>query len=339
MLRQLRRSWIFPVALSAVALIVVIDWLTPAGVVVGILLSMPILLTSFTEDPWVPRVTAAVAMIGFLLAAAFGRGPISPAAVWAPNRLFAFLTLPGSLVLARLLQDVRRKVSGERERAARASDLNRLLLSLLAHDMRAPLGMAVQALDYLRSASAAGAVADGSLIADVEARLRRGLGSIDRILSVARDETGRAHVDVPRRTGEQITSELASEVASFELEAGARNKALRVSLAAPPGEEYSVDLLMARQAVAILVDNAIRHAAPGTVRVSGGIDGGELRIVVADPGPAAVSCDLEQDASKGSGLGLVLCRTLIERAGGHLEVRNRAGTGSEVTLQLPLVTD
>lgn len=326
--------------MASIGVILVLDWLTPAGVVVGILLSMPILLTSLSDETWLPRLTTAVALVGFVIAAMYGRDPISPSAVWAPNRVLALLTLPGSLLLARLIQHGRRRIELERERATRASDQNRLLLSLLAHDMRAPLGMAVQALEYLRSSAETGEQADVSLISDVDGRLRRGLGAIDRILAAARSETDGEHVEVRGRwTGTQILAELEAEVDSFASEARARNKILRVDLSGSSGTEFQADLLVARQALAILVDNAIRHSIPGPILITGGVVGTDLALVVADPGPGPVHTDPAPDRLQGSGLGLLLCRTLVERAGGELATLEVEGSGTRVSLRLPLSVD
>jgi signal transduction histidine kinase len=333
---RVSRPWLLPAALAAVAAICVLDWLTPAGVVVGILLGLPILAMALGDDPRGTTITVVAAAAGFVAAAAFGRGPIGPAAVWAPNRLLAFLALPGSYLVARIVQRERLRAAAERERAARASDLNRLLLSLLAHDMRAPLAMAVQAMEYVRSDRGPGAALDPGLLADVDRRLRRGLGSVDSVLRFARGEPGApARAARRSRTGAELLGELESEARSFEAEAAARGKTLEVSFAGASEAACGADLLLVRQALAIVIDNAIRHAVPGPVRVTGGIDGGELRLAVSDSGPADTAAD-DDGAAPGAGIGLALCRLLVDRAGGKLTTEFDSGAGTTVRLALPV---
>jgi signal transduction histidine kinase len=56
-------------------------------------------------------------MVVFLLSGYFGRGPISPAAVWVPNRILAFITLPASCGVALLIQRQRLDVTRAQDQA------------------------------------------------------------------------------------------------------------------------------------------------------------------------------------------------------------------------------
>lgn len=70
--------------------------------------------------------------------------------------------------------------------------------------------------------------------------------------------------------------------------------------------------------------------------------GGELTIVVADRG-TGMSEEVLQNAllpfystkERGTGLGLALCREIVEAHGGKIRIENRAGGGVAVTLSLP----
>ncbi len=316
---------------ALVAAIVLIDWLTPPSVVVGILLCLPIMLASLTEKPRSIWLTFAFATAGFLAAAVLGRAPISPAQIWLPNRVFVFLTLPATCAIALRIQTHRRQILQAREDEARSSDLNRLLNSLLAHDLRSPLNMAVEAIDYAHHLLPS-AGPDPDLLSQVRARLHRSVAMLDGILSLDRPEASAADRGSTPRTGKELASELSDELRAFATEAQMRSKELAIEIV---GDEraYTTDLLVARQAAAILVDNAIRHAQPGTVRITGQLTKGTVRLAVSDPGPAEPS----SETRRGSGIGLELCRALVLRAGGTLTRREIESPGGTVlSLTLPI---
>lgn len=95
-----------------------------------------------------------------------------------------------------------------------------------------------------------------------------------------------------------------------------------------------------------LVANAM-HAMRGGGRLRLAIDAepDSLRLTVADSGVGIAPEDLEHiflpfwtrraDGSRGRGLGLALCRQVVRRAGGRIEVRSRPGEGATFTVTLP----
>lgn len=332
-LRGVRLRVAFPYLNAAVVLaIVALDWITPAGVVVGILLAVPIMAASMSRDPRQVWLVFGVAVAGKIAAAAFGAGPISPAAVWVPNRVFAFLTLPATFLIALRLQESR--IAAERGR-----DLNRLLLALLAHDLRSPLALAHQGLEYVEQKLPLDALVDRDLLADLRVRLRKSLGTIDALLSVARHELHRgAHsADSTRRV--RVTEEIEATLTSFQAEAAAQGKTLHLDLQGLNGGAYGMesgDLL--RQALSILLDNAIRHAVSGPVHVTARADSTEIVVRVADTGPGLSATRRNGGAGRrGSGMGLDLCRALAQWAGGRLEVERDGPEGTTFALGLPAV--
>lgn len=332
------RPWLSVFNLSAVAFISVLDWLTPGGAVVGILLVLPIVLSSLTDDPREVWLTFGAAVGGFLLAAYFGRAPMSPAPIWVPDRILAALGLPTSCTVALLLQRRRRMTDAAREEAVRARDLNRLMTSLLAHDLRSPLAMAVQAFEYIEGCVDRDEPLQASLLSDVRERLRRGLASVDNVLSLAPAEgADRASAAGPAlRTSAEIAAELEAEVQAFAAEAAARNSELKVELRSSDERSYRVDMLALRQVLAILVDNAVRHARPGSIMVSGAVGDRLLEVTVEDGGPAPAVGRWSSSGSAGAGLGLQLCRALVSRAGGALTADLGRPDGSTVRVRLPL---
>jgi signal transduction histidine kinase len=104
-----------------------------------------------------------------------------------------------------------------------------------------------------------------------------------------------------------------------------------------------------RQVLTNLIDNAIKYSPEGgAVEIRLDSQNGECLIEVADEGLGIPSSELERIFEKfyrldpqqtrgvgGSGLGLYICRELVARMNGRLEVDSEPGQGSRFTVALP----
>jgi len=121
----------------------------------------------------------------------------------------------------------------------------------------------------------------------------------------------------------------------------------RVHLDVPPDlPPVHADPGRLERILANLLGNALKHSGPGVpVRVSAGLDGGEVRVTVADRGPGIDPADLPRvferfyrgrgAAGDGLGLGLYIARTLVEAHGGRIGVESRPGEGAAFSFTLP----
>lgn len=335
------RRWLLPALnLALVVLVALLDSVTPTGVVVGMLISIPIVLASFGDSRAMVWLTFYAGLAGFFFADLFGRGPISSPLVWVPNRIFAFVTLPASCGVALMLQRRRLEAVRARDAAVASSELNRLLTALLAHDLRTPLLLASQGVAYVQDAVGTGRRPDPEILAALGARLQRSLRAIDATLAMARRESG---LPRPPAAGPhppvQVAREIREEVASFAEEARARRKTLQSGLDGMEGRRFRVDGRVLRQGLGVLIDNSIRHAAPGAVRVSAEVLPSWLGVRVEDAGPPAADARAEggRVPAEGAGLGLELCRALAAHAGGSLDVERCGPGGTSFVLRLPAV--
>lgn len=110
------------------------------------------------------------------------------------------------------------------------------------------------------------------------------------------------------------------------------------------------DEALIKQAMRILVDNAVKYTpAGGSIRISTGAQGGAARLTVQDDGigipPEAVprvfdrffrTDESRARATGGSGLGLSIAKWIAERHGGHMEVLSRESLGTRISIVLPL---
>ena len=98
-----------------------------------------------------------------------------------------------------------------------------------------------------------------------------------------------------------------------------------------------------------LVENAVKYSPGGEVRVSARQDRRHLLIAVHDRGPGISPEDqaklfqpfqrirqAEADGIKGIGLGLIVCRSLVEAHGGKIWVESKPGQGTIFLFTLPI---
>lgn len=209
------------------------------------------------------------------------------------------------------------------------------LLLAISHELRSPLTRAKVALEFLEDEGV-----KSSLMHDIKEMERL----IADLLESERLNTRHSKLHLGELdAGELVTGVLRAEFAEQEG---------RVALAPPPGPlPMQGDATRLRLLVKNLVENALRYTPadgrPVEVAVAAAGDAVELR--VADHGRGMSAHDLARAtepfyradparsrATGGLGLGLYLCRRIAEAHGGTLAIRSELGSGTEVTVRLPL---
>lgn len=174
---------------------------------------------------------------------------------------------------------------------------------------------------------------------------------VDDLRTVSLAEAGA----LPLQLADVALADVAEQaVTAFGARAGERGIALAADSAAGGGPRVRADRDRLAQALAALVDNAIRYASPGgTITVSAGpspVAPGLARLAVLDDGPGVPPTDLphvfdrfyQADAARDrgtgtSGLGLAIARAIAEAHGGRVGAENLTGGGARFWLELPTV--
>jgi signal transduction histidine kinase len=208
----------------------------------------------------------------------------------------------------------------------------------IAHDLRTPLMRLRTRLEGLRLQCSP---ADQSVLDSAVADADELLTTFNALLRIARIEAGAHRGDLAAVD----ISALVGDVADlYEPLAGERDQSLEVSADGPLWVQGDRDLLF--QALANLVDNAVKYTPPGgAIRISAGCSRGVARLAVTDSGPGippelrdrVLERFFRGDASRstpGSGLGLSLVNAVARFHGGRIELIDR-GPGLEVTLSIP----
>jgi signal transduction histidine kinase len=211
----------------------------------------------------------------------------------------------------------------------------RRFLTDVSHQVATPLATIMTNLSLLRRAHPASGPTEDA-IADSVAEAERMKRMLARLRALAH-----ADEDVPLRRELVDLAELTADIVhAYAAQAGTSGVAFVTELRTPARISADKDLL--REAVANLVDNAVRVTPRGesvTLRVANGSAGPYIDVI--DHGPGIDDDRLKnlfdrfQRSDSGSGLGLAIARRVVERHGGTIRVQTKPGSGSTFTIELP----
>lgn len=230
------------------------------------------------------------------------------------------------------------KVDSERER------LRSALLSSLSHDLRTPLVSILGAASSLTSYG--GLLDDGGrrdlaqTIQDEAERLNR---YVQNLLDMTRLGAGALK---PRTDWADLRDIVAAAVERIGRLARAHTIQVEIADGMPL---LRVDAVLLEQVFFNLLDNACKYAPPGTaIKVWANRTPKHISIEVLDQGPGIPAEEREKvfemfyrvkqtDSQSGTGLGLAVCRGIVEAHGGTIHIdAGMNGVGAAIVIHLPL---
>ncbi len=233
--------------------------------------------------------------------------------------------------------------------AATANRAKSTFLAMMSHEIRTPLNGIVGFTDLL--------IVDD--LSDKQREIAHTIRScgetllnlITDILDISKIESGR--LELEPANGDLLDC-VRTVVAAFEPAANRHGVTLKLSWEEEPVRWMVMDFNRLRQIFFNLIGNAVKFTRNGTVEIKirtegGGAPGSDVKVFCAieDSGCGISEDDLQtifepfrqgvyaqRSVAGGTGLGLTICRRLVEAMGGAIEVTSALGQGSRFAFHL-----
>lgn len=227
----------------------------------------------------------------------------------------------------------------------RAERMRREFVSMLGHDLRTPLTSLTCSLEIIQGGEAGELSEYGAKLIDTSLRsIERLLRLVNQLLDLQKMEEGMVSLS---KTDTDLNGLLNSCVSSISSFAGKRGIVLQVQ-SEPVSLQIDRDRMS--QVIVNLLSNAIKFSPDGgtiSITLAKAKDAPEVIVSVEDQGigiaPEAHELIFEryrqvetQQAKQGTGLGLHICKAIVEAHGGRINVASKPGSGSRFWFTLPL---
>jgi len=239
------------------------------------------------------------------------------------------------------------KIEAEsRHEAEKATEIKTRFLAMISHELRTPL----TSIKGFTTTLLADDVTwepeeqrDFYQTIDQEADRLQEL--IDHLLDLSRLEEGMLPITMQPHSFTEIITDVLPQ-----FETMTKNHALSVRM--PPNlPQVNVDNKRIAQVLVNLVHNAATYTPEGTkILLSATVRGDRLQVSVSDLGPGIPPAEHkrvfqafrrglreENGSGKGAGLGLAICKGLVEAHGGKIWIKKQTSSGATISFTIPIV--
>ncbi len=282
--------------------------------------------------------TAAMGVIGVL-----GVKPLAELRPFDTEQSHLLDTVAGLLALALERADLAQQ-SEHRRVLVETERLRNSLLSAVSHDLRTPLAAIAGASSTLLDAGGElNSDSQRELVASIYDETHRLNRLVANLLDMTRLEGGGLAIKKEWQPIEEIVG-----VVLHRLAANVRTHSLETILPANLPLVPFDDVLV-QQVLINLLENALKFSPPDSpITISAAATAKELLVTVADRGPGLKPGDEQRIFEKfyrgqvtrgrvGVGLGLAICRGIVELHGGRIWAENRPEGGAIFRFTLPIV--
>lgn len=264
-----------------------------------------------------------------------------------PEEILASETLPLLEALARQLglaleRDKLSREANEARLAIEAERMRSTLLSSVSHDLKTPLTViAGAASSLLEGREVLDSATQTELAQTIYEEAKRLDRLVSNLLEMSRLQSGQVQLKKEWHILEEVLGSALNQ-----LEAQLSDRQVKIDL---PSHLplVNIDALLIERVFFNLLDNALKHTPSGNpVEIRGWVEDQNVVLEVADRGPGLPEKGVERlfekfyqatpKSGRGVGLGLSICKSIVEIHGGRLWGGNRPGGGAFFRFTLPL---
>jgi two-component system, OmpR family, sensor histidine kinase KdpD len=220
--------------------------------------------------------------------------------------------------------------------------LRNSLLAALSHDLRTPLTVLVGLAESLCLTKPELSAVQRETAEAITEEAHRMSALVSNLLDMARIESGGVKLNLEWQPLEEVIGTALDATRGIL-------KQHRIEVRLPPGLPLvRFDALLIERVLVNLLENAAKYTPAGsTVTIAAEVVADDLSVSVSDNGPGLpigredavfekFTRGHRESATPGVGLGLAICRAIIESHGGKIHGLNRAGGGASFNFTLPL---
>ena len=257
-------------------------------------------------------------------------------------------------VLARIRSHLQNRALDEQqkllvEQLSQANAEKNKFLGMAAHDLRNPLASIRGLTEFLREGSVGPLNPEQKdLIETIHSASQSMLVLVNELLDVAAIEAGELKLHLE---AEDLATLIGKSVALMNMEAAKKKTCVNFA-PAKVAQKLVLDTAKMRQVIDNLLSNAIKYSPPGsTITVTLAVDAahGTCAFAVQDQGPGIPEGERDRlfkdfsrlsvkptGGEKSTGLGLAICRKIVEAHRGTITAENLAAGGCEFRVVLPI---
>ncbi len=222
--------------------------------------------------------------------------------------------------------------------------LRNSLLATLSHDLRTPLTSLVGLSETLVRSKPPLTTGQHTYAEALHGEALRMSNLVANLLDMARIQSGEVRFNLEWQPVEEVVGSALRASQSF---LGAHRVETRLASDLP---YIRIDAVLIERVLCNLVENATKYTPPGShIIITADVNGDFLEVAVSDDGPGLPAGKEDQlfekftrgqreSATPGVGLGLAICRAIVEAHGGKIHPRQLAGHGASIVVSLPLGT-
>jgi PAS domain S-box-containing protein len=233
-----------------------------------------------------------------------------------------------------------------RHEAEQANEIKTRFLAMISHELRTPLTSIKGFTTTLLAEDVTwNADEQRDFIQTIQQETNRLQELIDHLLDLSRLEAGRLPISPAPHSLDEIIEDALPQ---FHALTSQHTMTLHLPADLPP---VYVDARRIAQVLVNLVRNASAYSPKGTeISISASVRKGFLQVNVYDQGPGIPPAehkrvfkafqrgdDVENSAAQGAGLGLAICKGLVEAQGGRIWIKKKSTPGATISFTIPLV--